>query len=455
MLRRAFIALLLAGCTSAAQATFDAGSCAAADCAALAAPTLIEAHAGDRFLLARWTQGPANVTGYTVVAAPASGAPQVFHAAGTSLLATGLTNGVTYSVTVAAVVAGGTGPFSAAITVTPSTACARSFALHQTYPTLASPSMVAMGDFDLDGFLDVAVTEASGVGVFINDRTGTLRPRTDRALGATPTSLVSADFNFDGFADLAAGGATTSVLYGDGGVVSLGAASSMLAVADVNADGVPDLVLAGATPEIAVARGDGGFEPVQPVAAAGSGPIFVAAGEFNTGGLSSLAVANPSSASFQILGNPGDGGSFTTPVPYALSAAPLWIAAGDFDGDGLVDLAFPAANGQILIHQQLPVDGGFGGETQVFSGTVPAFLAAADVDLDNLADLVYTAPSQNRLGVLLHGRDGGFAAPLLFPTGSAPASAAVGDLNGDGLPDLVVANTGDNTISVFINVCAQ
>ncbi|HEY2031461.1 MAG TPA: FG-GAP-like repeat-containing protein [Myxococcales bacterium] len=454
MLRRLSIALLLAGCTSAASGTFDGGSCAAADCAALPAPTLIEAHAGNGFLLARWTQGAANVTGYTVVAAPASGTPQVFHTAETSLLATGLENGTAYSVTVAAVVAGGTGPSSAAISVTPAATCARSFALHRTYATLASPGMVAMGDFDQDGFLDVAVTQAGGVGVFMNDRTGTLLPRTDRALSATPTSLVSADFNFDGLFDLAAGGAATSVLYSDGGVVDIGGSSSMLAAADVNLDGVPDLVLGGTTPQVALDDGDGGFGPAQLIPGAAAATL-IAAGNFDTDGLASLAVASPGAASFQVLGNPGDGGVFVTPVSYPLSAAPLWIAAGDFDGDGLVDLAFPAANGQILIHPQQAVDGGFGVETQVASGTLPAFLAAVDVDLDNLDDLVYTAPSQNRLGVLLHGADGGFAAPLLFPTGGAPASVAAGDLNGDGLPDLVVANSADNTVSVFINVCAQ
>jgi len=448
------IALVLAGCTSAASGTFDAGSCAAPDCAALNAPVLIEAHAGDRFLLARWTQSPPNVTGYTVVATPASGTPQAFHTAETSLLAAGLSNGVTYSVTVAAVVAGGTGPFSNPITVTPSSSCARSFALHQTRGTLASPSMVAMGDFDQDGFLDVAVTETNGVGLFFNDHAGGLGTRIDRALFATPTSLVAADFDFDGRADLAVGGNITAVLYSDGGVVGLGATSSMLAVTDVNLDGIPDLVLGGPSPQVAVARGDGGFDPVRSIAAP-PGAFFVAAADFDTSGIQSLAVANPAPATFEILANPGDGGAYVPSVSYPLGATPVWIAAGDFDGDGLVDLAFPTTDGQILIHQQQAVDGGCGVETQVASGTLPAFLAAADVDADNLADLVYTAPSQNRLGVLLHGTDGGFAAPLLFPTGKGPASVAVGDLNGDGLPDLVVANTGDNTISVYINVCAQ
>jgi hypothetical protein len=448
----------LGGCSQSSQTPFDAGTCQSADCAALSPPANVIASAGHQFAVVRWTAPAGNLTGFTVVLASAGGSPLVLQTAQPSLLVAQLADDTAYAVTVAAVVAGGTGPFSQPVTVTPRGSCTRSFALHRSYPTAGAPTQVVLADFDNDGFLDLAVAQSGGVGVMLNDRTGNLLARLDIPLGATPSALVAADLNGDGLPDLAAGGPATSVLIAqrDAGFatpVGFPGGAGMLAALDVDSDSVADLASGGAQLQLFSDFVDGGFR--QQTIPTTVPPALLAAGDFAGTGLPGLAVASPQAQTFEVLANI-DGGTLGAPVPYPLSASPSWIATADFNGDGLADLAF-AAQSQVLIHLRQPLaDAGvFAGETAVPAGAAPTFLAAADLDLDGFADLVFTSASQNLVGALLNQRDGGFGAPLLFPTGGGPASVATGDLNGDGFPDLAVANQADGTVSVYLNVCGN
>jgi hypothetical protein len=453
------LALILASCSQSGTGVFDAGACQSADCAALSAPSNVVANAGHQFAVVRWTAPAGNLTGFTVVLAPPGGSPLILKTSQASLLASGLDDGTAYSVTVAAVVAGGTGPFSPPVTVTPRASCARTFALHRSYPTAGLPTQVVMADFDNDGFLDVAVTQSGGIGVMLNDRKGNLLPRMDVSLGQTPSFLVAADFSGDGLPDLAAGGLqSSSVLLDqrDGGFaapVAFPGGSGMLVPIDVDSDAVADLASGGAQLQLFSDFVDGGTR--QETVPTTTPPALLAAGDFAGTGLTGLAVASPQSRTFEVLANT-DGGALGAPVPYTLSANPTWIATADFDGDGLADLAF-ATQSQILIHLQRPfADGGvYANEIGVPAGATPSFLAAADVDLDSFTDLVFTSASQDLLGVLLNQGDGGFDPPLLIHTGAGPASVAAGDLNADGFPDLAVANQNDGTVSIYFNVCAN
>jgi hypothetical protein len=458
------IALVFFGCASSGQGSFDAGSCANAICAALPVPDAVVARAGGRFALVSWAPVPA-ADGYTVVATTPSETPVVVQSPVPVALVAGLSDGFGYAITVAATAEGGTGPFSAPVPVTPRSVCARSFALHRTYATGAAPSMVALGDVDDDGFLDVAVAQSAGVGIFRNDRTGNLLARVDLPTASTPQALVAADFNGDGLADLAAGGATTQVFFSqaDGGFAAadLGFASTLLAAGDVTGDNQPDLVSTSDQLRVRMESGDGGFQVPDagpPIAA----PALLAVADLDGDGIADVVATGPGQRTFSVLHSFADGGLLAPPESHALGADPTWVATGDFDGDSLQDIAFGSATGQILIHLQngdagTGADGGAfsGGEVAVAAGAVPSFVAAADLDSDNFADLVYTSEPQDLLGVLFNQRDGGFGAPLLLPTGKGPAAVAIGDLNGDGFPDLAVVSRADATLAVYLSVCAQ
>ena len=81
------------------------------------APSGVTATPSNAQLTASWTapadSGTASITGYTVTATPVlGGAPvsQTFNSTATTETLTGLTNGTSYNVTVAAVTSVGTGP---------------------------------------------------------------------------------------------------------------------------------------------------------------------------------------------------------------------------------------------------------------------------------------------------------------------------------------------------------
>src|SRR5262249_41294923 len=71
--------------------------------------------------------------------------------------------------------------------------------------------------------------------------------------------------------------------------------------------------------------------------AVGSGPRFVAVGDFNGDGKKDLAVANFGDNSASVLLGNGDG-SFGPAVNSPVGMGPRCVAVGDFNGDGKADL---------------------------------------------------------------------------------------------------------------------
>jgi hypothetical protein len=136
----------------------------------------------------------------------------------------------------------------------------------KTYATGSEPNSVAVGDFNGDGKLDLVVTNSysnnNTVSVLLGNGNGTFQSQKTYATGVLPFSVAVGDFNGDGKLDLAvgdAGGAvpnengfgTASILLGNGdgtfqkpmNYVASGEPFSV-AVGDFNQDGRPDLAVA-------------------------------------------------------------------------------------------------------------------------------------------------------------------------------------------------------------------
>ena len=87
----------------------------------------------------------------------------------------------------------------------------------QTFPAGGNPRYVAVGDFNGDGILDLAVAnyQSANVSVLLGKGDGTFQATVNYAAGTRPSSVAVGDFNGDGFPDLATVSNGVSILLND------------------------------------------------------------------------------------------------------------------------------------------------------------------------------------------------------------------------------------------------
>ena len=344
------------------------------------------------------------------------------------------------------------------------------------FATGTNPTSVAVGDFDGDGKLDVAVANngSDNVSVLLGNGDGTFQAPVNYPVGDFPWSVAVGDFDGDGKLDLAvanAGSSTISVLLGEGNGkftaapdVKAGVGPVFVAVADLNGDGKADLVVASLFSSTSVAvllgNGDGTFQaPLNFVA--GSGSRSVAVGDFNGDGKKDLAVANFDSDTVSVLLGNGDG-TFQAPLDFATGKNPSSVAVGDFNGDGILDLAvanFDVSSADV-VSGDVAVLLGKGDGTFIAAGRFPAgtgplswahsvFVTVGDFNGDHRLDLA-VVNQDNSVSLLLGNGDGTFRVAGTVLAHFHPSSLAVADFNGDHLPDLAVTNFDSGDVSVLL-----
>jgi large repetitive protein len=224
-----------------------------------------------------------------------------------------------------------------------------------------SPTAVAIGDFNGDGKQDLAVVNSgtNDVSILLGDGTGNFAAASIAAttfpVGAGAFSLAVGDFNGDGKLDLAVGNEsanTVSILLGDGSGgfspavdYAAGTSPGSVAVGDFNGDGKQDLAVADVgSGGVSVLLGDGTGRLSSPTATTtGASPYSVAVGDFNRDGKQDLVVANSGGTAASVLLGNGAGG-LSAATNYTTGAAPRGVAVGDFNKDGKPDLAIADSN---------------------------------------------------------------------------------------------------------------
>ena len=255
------------------------------------------------------------------------------------------------------------------------------FQPHQDYSTGVNPLSVAIGDFNGDGWLDLAVANNNDntVSILLNNQHGAFPTHTDLATASVPTGVVAADFNGDGKLDLALSTAAraVSVLLGNGdGTFQahtdyvVGADSQGIAVGDLNGDGKLDLAavnFADNSVSILKGKGDGTFL-AQALYPTNSGPADIAVGDFNGDGKLDFAVVDTTADTVSIM------------LQTALTVTPTVVQFGNQE-EGIVSNAQTitlkngtsfAVNITNVAISTLPNSGDFAIQSDSCLGSVPA-----------------------------------------------------------------------------------
>ena len=279
---------------------------------------------------------------------------------------------------------GGAGSYTLTTKFTPS---AQPFSpLEMTGPGADSPQLFTVGDFNGDGFSDIAASD--GIHLGVGD--GTFRaPSFDFGIpdDAGTVAMISGYFDGDNNLDLAI----------------------------VNTASRDIAVLLG--------NGDGTFRSLAPDKA---GAYYrTVTGDFDGDNKLDLAVADAISGDISVLLGNGDG-TFQDPVPVGRGIYPTSLVTGDFDGDKVPDLAaanafnFPETPWVFSADIFVLWGKGHGTfEDPVLVGEEAGLksLVTGDFDGDNKLDLATADAISGDITVLLSSVNRTFKDPVLFRVG--------------------------------------
>ena len=231
------------------------------------------------------------------------------------------------------------------------------------YDVGSDPDSIAMGDFNEDGYPDLAVANrgSNDISILIGNGDGTCQEAVWFDAGKDLRYVVVGDFDEDGHLDLAV---TLAVVFvepvdhiavyrgnGDGSFMEpmyhyVGEEYWLghLVVGDFDENGHQDLAVTEYNPggifgavSILIGNGDGTFLPAQNHSI-GSASLFVTVGDFDEDGHQDLVVLNSPYDNLSIAFGIGDG-TFLPEEHYRTGDGPSFASVVDFDADGHLDLA--------------------------------------------------------------------------------------------------------------------
>jgi len=271
------------------------------------------------------------------------------------------------------------------------------------------------GDYDNDGFVDLAIVSGAGFVLLHNEHNGTFKDAT-AAAGLTNegfrTAIAFIDFDHDGDLDLFTG--VTTALFQNNGNGTFTAvtreklparegsvrSSGQMLGADINNDRAVDLVMAGPglTPEVLLNAREGKFDafPWNPDSA--KFPNGVAVLDFDHDGWMDLAFTQMAAPGLTLWRN-NHGKSFDpVKLPETNWVRAFGVAAFDYDNDGWVDLVAAGetkdGKGEVRLFRNLGPDGWKDVTTDVGLDKIhlesPRAIITGDYDNDGATDLLIT-----------------------------------------------------------------
>ena len=191
-----------------------------------------------------------------------------------------------------------------------------------SYKLGSNPTFILKSDVNGDGYVDLVAANngSNDVSVLLGTGKGTFQAAKSFPAGDSPNVVATGDFNKDGKIDLAVGGSQVAILLGaDNGsfeaptTFAAHGPVTFLTETSLRGNGIEDLVAVSTdfTDEsvpynIYVLSGKGNGSFAAPVAyAAGANPFWLATGDFNDDGAQDLAVTTYDSSAITLLLNQG------------------------------------------------------------------------------------------------------------------------------------------------------
>jgi len=277
----------------------------------------------------------------------------------------------------------------------------------------------SFGDFDGDGFPDIAVSndKPDRKLIYFNDGKGNFTVGSEFGLPQWPTRNLSiADINEDGLPDL--------ILANRGRAPTSNYVCLNLGKGKFNADCIPFAPYPSTTITPADLNKDGFIDLVVPHRNGGQGYVYLGSADMTF--------------------------SDTHRIPFGLSDAIIRMAAvADFNGDNLPDI--------VVIDETNGVDLYFGQKDLTFSARtsladskiVPHALAIADLNNDNKVDVIVGYVKAPSTVFFNAGTGSDFTSVSFGDSKGSVYGFAVDDFNEDGIPDIIAARSGAITALYF------
>lgn len=228
---------------------------------------------------------------------------------------------------------------------------------------------IATGDFNSDGYADLAVAaQSTGLHILLGKGDGTFNPHVLYAAGSSVHGVVAADFNKDGKLDVALANNSTSgkvnVLLGNGNgtfnattAYDAGAGTFALATGDLNGDGYPDIVTANNTDNsisVLINKGSTGTSAslfntkVDYADSSATGAVGVSIGDLHNDGKLDVLSSNNTGAVTDVYKGNGDG-TLQAASPLSTGSGSYGGRIADLNRDGMPDIAVALTGGSVSI----------------------------------------------------------------------------------------------------------
>jgi hypothetical protein len=351
------------------------------------------------------------------------------------------------------------------------------------YQTGDLPLWTTINDFNNDGYLDTAISNegANTITVYQNsgDSKATLTNRKDYKIGDIPRSITSGDFDGDGWLDLASVSSnddklwinfnqkSSQISFDDAVNYTVDRSPVGLTSGDINMDGHQDIIVihVGAriivgqkqyTDSVSVFLNNGTGEFLDRVDyIVGKKVTGVVIDDFNSDGWPDIATSNYAGYEISILLNRAKGnGYMNNAVNYSLndnSSSGINLRSGDIDGDGDIDIVSvcPSLNHLEIIRNN--GDGTFQAYEESIAGHSPNDIYLNDFDNDGDLDVATGNLFDGSVSIHPNNGDGVFTTFDFYYVGGWPRGIDQGDIDNDGDIDIITANYLGGSLSIRYN----